>query len=368
MNLKKKSDIPNNPYVDKEEQLTEQFFNVSHYTLMEDIPEMLCEWWSSTQKDITAFLADEGLSEFLDEKKFIDVLLGKHYFSNYFLMLVKEKIPYNVTIEKLYRSNKNFIKRHQEAELLKVDDALIISVLKDTYAKRKKARTQYIREWHENNKSRGIAARARYYLLHRDKELEYKKKYRETHKEEIRAYKQSRREIENEQQRRRYHADIEKNREKKRLYNQNMSEEQKAKAKQQKAEYDRTHRDEINQRIREHMKDENCRRIKREKDRARYKKNAKKIQAKRSEQRLQNIEQCRAKEREYGKIYREKHREEIRAKSRASYQANLEQNRLKNAEKQKQCRAKKRFRTETGPVVMSLLDAIIKAKTNISEC
>lgn len=362
MYQKRKLSLSDNPHFDREEQLSEQFLNISSYTLLDDIPEMLCEWWSSTKKDLHTFLVDEGLTQIIDDKTFENIVLGKYYFSNYFLLFIKEKLPYNVSIEKLYRHNKNFIKEHKEAEELRVNEELIVKWLKDFYAQKSTKRKQSIFEWQQTHKSKMAEARARYYQTHKEKEKEYKKQYRETHKEEIRAYKRGRREIENEQQRKRYHANIEKEREKRRLYIQNMSEEQKAKLAEHKAEYDRTHREQINARVRQFMRDESHRYARREKDRVRYRKKATEIQAKRKLQRLENLEVAKTKEREYGKVYRNKHREEINAKNRASYYENLEENRKRNAEKQKIFRAKKRFKTETGPMVMRLLDAILLSK------
>lgn len=142
MNIKKKSVLPNNLFVDTQEQLSNQFFNVSNYTILESIPEILCEWWSNTRKDIREFLDSEGFSSVIDDKMFVDVLLGKYYFSNYFLMLIREKLPYHVTLEKLYHINKNFMKNHRDAELLKINEALVIKMLKAFYAQKRKKREQ----------------------------------------------------------------------------------------------------------------------------------------------------------------------------------------------------------------------------------
>ena len=60
MHIKKEIKLPGNEQVDREENLSQQFLNISHYTVLEDIPEILCEWWSRTKKDLRSFLKDEG--------------------------------------------------------------------------------------------------------------------------------------------------------------------------------------------------------------------------------------------------------------------------------------------------------------------
>ena len=362
MNIKKEIKLPNNDQVDREENLSNRFLNISRYTLLEDIPEMLCEWWSGTEKDLQSFLKDEGLSEVIDEQTFIDIVLKKYYFSDRFLVFLKDKVPYNVSIEKLYRRNKTFMKKHPEAECLKLNEELVSRLLKGVYDQKKEDRRQYVRDWHMEHKAEGIEASHKYYQLNKEKIRIRKKIYRIVHKEEIKAYKKSRREIENEQQRLRYHADIEKSREKRRLYNQNMSEEQKAKLTEYKAECSRTHREQINERERERMKDETNRLRKQQKDRARYHQNSAEIQEKKRQKRLNNLEEARAKERAYGKTYRDKHREEIREKNRAKYQENLLESRKKGAERQKSYCARKRFREVTSKMIMPLLSALILSK------
>ena len=362
MHIKKKPELPNNPYLDKEENLSTQFLNISHYTLLDDIPEMLCEWWSATKKEVRTFIQDEGLSEFVDDKTFIDILLGKYYFSNYFLMLIREKLPYNISIEKLYRSNKKFIQSHRAASKLIVDDRLIIKALKGVYAQKKDDRDAYIKNWHLKHKLNGAEAVARYRMLHKEEIKESKKKYRETHKEEIRAYKKSRREKDNEQQRQRYHRDIEKSREQGRTYQKKFYQKHKTEILAQQAEYRLLHREEILERARQRMENEEYRLRVRERGRANYRKNSAEIQQRRKQKRLQNLEQAKALEREYGKTYREKNREKINARNRANYQNKLLENRKINAEKQKKYRNKKRFKEETGKIIMPLLNALLLSK------
>ena len=102
MNVKKEINLPANQYVDRAEKLSDRFLNISCYTLLESIPEMLSEWWTASKQDIPSFSHNTELSKIITEKDFIDIVVGKYYFSNTFMMLIKEKIPYKVTFNTLY--------------------------------------------------------------------------------------------------------------------------------------------------------------------------------------------------------------------------------------------------------------------------
>ena len=362
MNIKKELNLSANEYFERTESLSEGFLHISHYTLLDGVPEILSEWWSSTLKDMNSFLKDEGLSEVIDDKTFTDILIGKYHFSNAFLLFIHEKLPCKIKIETLYRYNKLFMKQHPNAQRLKTDDEAIRDILRRNFARKRQKRKQDIREWHLTHKERSLIAAKKYRITHQEQIKQSKKLYRETHKEQIRAYKISRREISNEQERKRYRADIEKNRELDRKYRKKYYAENREKILERQAKYRLAHRDEINERFAKRMENEQYRSKIRARQRASYHRNAAEIQERRKQQKLQNLEQVRAKDKIYGKTYREKHREEIRARNRASYQENLVENRKKSAEKQRKYQAKKRFVTKTGPIIMPLLEAIIAQK------
>lgn len=196
----------------KGDNIPVHFLNISYYRVLDSVPEIISEWWSSTGKDINTFLKDEHLSEILDEQMFINIITGKYNLDIKFLLLIKEKIPCDMQIEKLYRLNQKFCKLHREVEDLPIKGEALVALLKQLYIEKKEQRAESIKLWHSNHKERAAEASARYRRLHHDKVIEYKRKYRETHKEQIKAYKASRREITNEQQRQRYRKDIEKSR------------------------------------------------------------------------------------------------------------------------------------------------------------
>lgn len=76
--------------IDKSEQISRNFLNISRYTLFDNISEMISEWWSCSQKDIPTFLKDEDLSDIINEQEFTDIVLGKYYFSPLFLSILKK--------------------------------------------------------------------------------------------------------------------------------------------------------------------------------------------------------------------------------------------------------------------------------------
>lgn len=367
MNIKKEIMLPGNEYFDKEEKLSEQFLHISPYTLLESIPEMLSEWWASTQKDMHTFLEDNGLSKVIDDKTFTDILLGKYYFSDTFLVLLKEKIPYNISLEKLYWHNKSFIKKHSKAEQLKTDDDLVINLLKEIRAKKKEEKKKHLRAIRLMYKKKAAEASARYRSTHKEEIKESKKKYRQTHKKEIKAYRASRREKDNELQHKRYVANLEENRAKGRIYGKKRYQEHKGEILARQTEYRSQHREEINERRRKRMENEEYRFKARERYKAYYDQNSAEVKERRKQRRLQNIEEVRSQEKIYGKTYREKHREEIRARNRAHYREDLQNSREKSAERQRKYRNKKRFKTETSKMIMPLLSALVASKIDKDE-
>lgn len=130
-------DILSSDFEEKAENLSTQYLNICNYTLLTSIPEMLSEWWTYSGKSIEEFLESEELSEVIDEKTFVDVLVGKYTFTNQFLPLIRDKMPYNVTLNKLYSLNKSFRAEHPEAKLLQVDNDKLHAVLRKIYLRKK---------------------------------------------------------------------------------------------------------------------------------------------------------------------------------------------------------------------------------------
>ena len=357
------TEVMSSDFDDKPESLSTQYFNICNYTLMTSIPEMLSEWWSYSGKSVAEFLESEELSEVINEKTFVDILVGKYKLTNQLLPLIRAKVPYNVSLNKLYSLNKNFSVEHPKAKLLYVDNEKLHALLRKIYLQKKEKRKTQIKDWQQENKDKIAQVKARYIESHKEEIKKRKKEYRETHREQIKAYKESRREITNRQQRERYHADIESSREKGRMYSKIYKEQNREKVLQSQRKYREGHREEIKIKRQKRMEDAEYREHLRAVKNANYHKNAAKIQQRKTQRRLENLEESLLKEREYGKVYRDKHREEINIRDRERYQANLLENRQKSAERARKYRNKLRFRKETGKVIMPLLDAIINAKT-----
>lgn len=344
----------------KESNLEKKYVTFNVYSALSSIPEIMCEWWASSGKDINSFLKDVELDTIITEEQFIDSILGKYYFSNAFMYLIKLKLPNIIATEKLYYLNNQL--RKSNASKLKLDKIKLSSAIKEILETRKSIRKESILHWHKEHKEAGRLAAQRYREAHPEEVKAAKKKYRQEHKEQIRAYKLSRRDIENEQQRKRYHENIDESRKKARenykKYRENHLEEKRLRDKR----YRETHKDEIKQRRQIRMNDEEYCMKRRALRREQYKINAREILEKRKKARLDNIDTAKQQERKYGATYRSKHKEEINERNRKRYQENLELNRIKSAEKQRKYRIKKRFKEQTSPVIFSLLDALISHK------
>lgn len=344
--------------------LSKQYLNISYYTLLTSIPEMLSEWWSYSGKDVKNFIKDEDLSEIIDEKTFADILIGRYKFTNQFLSLMRAKIPYDITLDKLYFLNKTFEKEHPEAETLCVDSDKLHLLLRKIYLQKKEKRKNQILNWQKEHKESRAKIRALYLEKHKEEIQKRRKEYRETHREQIKAYKESHREISNLRQRERYHADIEKSREKGRLHQKQYREQNKEKIHERDRKYRAEHKEEIKQNRQSRLENEEYRTHVREIKRANYHKNAARIQQKRKQQRLEKIEEALIKERQYGAVYRNKHRDEINARGRQKYQENLTENRKKSVIRTKKYRNKLRFKNTTGKIIMPLLSALAIHKAN----
>lgn len=278
--------------------------------------------------------------------------------------LIRAKIPYNVTLNKLYTLNKNFAAEHPKAEMLSVDNNKLHALLRKIYLQKKEKKKNRINDWRQEHKEEISQVRARYVQSHQEEIKERRKEYRETHREQIKAYKESRREITNRQRRERYHADIENSREKKRIHSKKYKEQNREKVLQRQRKYRQEHKEKINIKQQKRLEDAEYRAHINALKNASYHKNAAKIQQRKSQRRLANIEEALLKERQYCEVYRNRHKEEINARNREKYRENLLENRKKNTERTKKYRNKQRFRKETGKVIISLLDAIVAHKSN----
>ena len=340
----------------EETSVSTRFLNVGAYSVLDNIPEFLCEWWSSTQKEMHTFLEDEKLSQFISDDAFKDILLGKYYFSDHFLLLLSKKLSNKVTLNRLHALNKKFIQAHPEATELIVNKKQILDFLRKEYKEKKeKKRALKIQKRLENidealikERKYGAAYRERnrdkinqknkeIYLAdleeNRRKNAEKKRAWREKNHEKI---NENREEI-NRKRRERYHKRLEENRKKA-------------------SEYQKEHRDEIKKRQRERY----CENLEknRQKDSEYRQKHRDEINKRKREKYHENLLESRKKFNESHKKYRDVRN----ANKRQRYHENLEEERKKSREYSQKAKRKKRFQTKTGKTVFSLLDALIQAK------
>ena len=135
-----------NQKLDRLDHVSKKFVNKSPYDIFDNIPEILCEWWSNSGKDMRTFLEEKELSKFISEKTFENILLGKHNFSEHFLILLSSKIVPKVTLERLYWLNRNFAKAHPEATELKTDKSQILDFLKKKHTQKKEEQRNLTKE------------------------------------------------------------------------------------------------------------------------------------------------------------------------------------------------------------------------------
>lgn len=92
----------------------EELGSVSYYTLNydnESLADVFLNWYdawatkTAKEKNINSFLADENLTKFLDEQAFMDIVSGQAFVSEDFLYIVRQKLPFMVKEQKLFRLN-----------------------------------------------------------------------------------------------------------------------------------------------------------------------------------------------------------------------------------------------------------------------
>lgn len=87
---------------------------VGYYTLNyenESLADVFLNWYDvwaikkEGEKNINAFLTDENLTKFLDEQAFMDIVSGQAFVPEDFLYIVRQKLPFMVKEQKLFRLN-----------------------------------------------------------------------------------------------------------------------------------------------------------------------------------------------------------------------------------------------------------------------
>ena len=327
-------------------------YNLSGYE-NETLSDVFLNWYDnwafrkSETKGVKAFLADEKLLRFISEDDFMALISGNAFVPDEFLEVIKYKLPFAITIQKLERLNTE-LKLQNDTYVLNIsqkDVARELEVLKLNEQKLQEIRKQ------EQNARRKL----KNYEL---KRLNNKKSYEEELKDRIEKLKKENVEnISPEINKRLYYLEKEALR---------------------RHEYYLQHKDEFRQRCLE-WRSRNTDRLKEiakayrathaeeiaEIKKHYYQRHRTKLLAKTQEWREENPEKVK----ENSRFNYAKNKEKRRAQNKEWVKNNPEKRKMQKANyyaahaeelkaKSEKNRKKKRFRTKTGPKIMALLKAI----------
>lgn len=278
------------------------------------IPEVLCAWYADEKKqykNIDNFLEINKLSDFLSEKDFISVINRRSLLPMYFLPLLKEKLSFNIGVNKLAELNRRHYMDNRWLKPLKMDEIKIVAELKQIRTAKKQQRIAELKKW-----------RKTYEQEHAEKIKAYKQQYFQEHKQEI-----------TERTRLFYEANPEKRKEILKKYRLKHT----AEIAEIKKRYYEKHKAELLEKAKTWREN-----------------NPEKVQ----ETSRRNYAQNRDKRREQNKEWI-KNNPEARQRQKARYYA---AHAAEIAAKEARRRNKKRFQTKTGTKILGLLQGIIQAR------
>ena len=311
------------------------------------LSEVFLEWFlfdSSEEKTLESFIKSENIDAFITPEQFMDIMSNNAHLDEPLILLVQQKLPFQVPLKKMYYLNSQARKNYTYC--IKVPPEIIHDLIKKELDLKKEKIKQHQKQYYEQNRDKIAKHQKQYYEENRDKIAEYQKQYYEENRDKILEYTKQYYEENRDKIAKHQKQYYEENRDKIAKYQKQYQEKNRDKIAKQKKQYCEINRDKIakyqkqyreqnRDKIAEYQKqyyEENRDKIAEYKKQY-YKENYKKV----SEQQKQYREVNHDKIVEREKQYREQNHDKI-VNWRKQYQ---EKNRDKIAEQRKKNRDKK---------------------------
>ena len=153
------------------------------------LSEVFLEWFlfdSSEEKTLESFIKSENIDAFITPEQFMDIMSNNAHLDEPLILLVQQKLPFQVPLKKMYYLNSQARKNYTYC--IKVPPEIIHDLIKKELDLKKEKIKQHQKQYYEQNRDKIAKHQKQYYEENRDKIAEYQKQYYEENRDKILEY------------------------------------------------------------------------------------------------------------------------------------------------------------------------------------
>ena len=153
------------------------------------LSEVFLEWFlfdSSEEKTLESFIKSENIDAFITPEQFMDIMSNKAHLDEHLILLVQQKLPFQVPLKKMYYLNSQARKNYTYC--IKVPPEIIHDLIKKELNLKKEKIKQQQKQYYEKNRDKILEYQKQYQEKNHDKIAEYNKQYCEKNRDKIAEY------------------------------------------------------------------------------------------------------------------------------------------------------------------------------------
>ena len=153
------------------------------------LSEVFLEWFlfdSSEEKTLESFIKSENIDAFITPEQFMDIMSNKAHLDEHLILLVQQKLPFQVPLKKMYYLNSQAKKNYTYC--IKVPPEIIHDLIKKELNLKKEKIKQQRKQYYEQNRDKIAKQKKQYCEINRDKIAKHKKQYYEENRDKILEY------------------------------------------------------------------------------------------------------------------------------------------------------------------------------------
>ncbi len=153
------------------------------------LSEVFLEWFlfdSSEEKTLESFIKSENIDAFITPEQFMDIMSNKAHLDEHLILLVQQKLPFQVPLKKMYYLNSQARKNYTYC--IKVPPEIIHDLIKKELNLKKEKIKQQRKQYYEQNRDKIAKQKKQYCEINRDKIAKHKKQYYEENRDKILEY------------------------------------------------------------------------------------------------------------------------------------------------------------------------------------
>ena len=150
------------------------------------LSEVFLEWFlfdSSEEKTLESFIKSENIDAFITPEQFMDIMSNKAHLDEHLILLVQQKLPFQVPLKKMYYLNSQARKNYTYC--IKVPPEIIHDLIKKELNLKKEKIKQQRKQYYEQNRDKIAKQKKQYCEINRDKIAKHKKQYYEENRDKI---------------------------------------------------------------------------------------------------------------------------------------------------------------------------------------